>query len=150
MNITAKELLESADEFKKNVDDQYAADEKYFHLENTVLKENLTASVNLHMRWIRLKAEVKIALKGAEMQKNIYFAKSLKKVKMDSHIDYGASESKTIAEDDEEYTDFLVAYNRILVVYDEVNGVLEGIDARRWTLKNIVDLVVADGQGVIL
>lgn len=150
MNITAKELLEYALQMDKEVDEQVKADEQYFHLKNSVLKEALTVSVNLHLRWVRKQAEVNISLKSAKQQKDEAFSKALRDVKKDSHIDYGSTEAKIIAEANQSYIDFLIAYNKLSVLSDEVKGILDVVNSRRWILKNLVDLVVADGEGVIL
>lgn len=137
-------LKKTVEEFESYVEEENKNDEKYFELEHEVLRDALTKQVSLQLKWENILSTVNYVYYETETYTDAAYSKAVKDILDNSNIDYSITEAKIIAQNDTKYIETKLLFNRILVVRKTVEGFLEALKVRNWSLKSITELVIRD------
>ncbi len=125
-------------------------DAPHFTLENSVLKASLVVHVNLQKRWSKFYRRVESYCDAMQLLVDQKYSERLQHIARNLHIDFSANERKRIVEGDEEYIKVVHLQNKFNILRSSVKDMVDVVDRRYWILKQYVEVVVNDADGVII
>lgn len=148
--MTIEELQQKTNELEDFVNTESKEDEKFFEIDNEILKTALTDQVRLHLKWENILSSVNKLYYESETYMEAAYSLSFNEVLSNSNVDYTTTEAKILAQKDENYITVRLLYNRLMVLKKESESFLKALDTRKWILKNITDLVVEGSDNHII
>lgn len=143
-------LEKQFDSLKKKCDDLYEETLDAVALDGKPIKVALKEQLTLQVEWEILCAQVNKIRNLSEDNKEDLYSKAIGKYINHSHRTYSITEAKELAKSDPDFRQARVFHIEVQELYDEVKGMLETVQSRKYILNNFSNLIVATSENVIL
>lgn len=119
-------------------------------LDNTRLIDSLKNQVDLQLRWASLLARVNYLYYSIENDVETSYAEAISRELRDSYKSTTITEAREFAKCDAQYKVFKRLMNETKLIKDEISGVLDTVNSRKYILNNISNSVVGGVEGHII
>lgn len=143
----AKETLDLLYEKYESTSDSTISD---VTLDGSQLKKSLANQIELMVQWEGISSEVKSFQSIVQSKVDDAYSDAIRSLLTDNHKSFTISEAKEIARCDASYREWRNIRLDTESLYNEVRGILEVIQSRKYILNNITNAVVASQENHII
>jgi hypothetical protein len=119
-------------------------------LSGDVLEKAHITQIELQLKYGRLYARVCSLLKESEHESDISYSEAFSAAVGDSYKDVSATEAKHKAQSDKAYYQDKTFENKVYRLKKELESIVDTIESRKYTLKDLTALVLAGAENHII
>ena len=142
--------LDSLDDIEKRFKEMSDIHLDEIVLDNKTLASALKSQVNLQLAWESLKNRVSYLYNSIENDVEEAYAAAISVELKDGYKSTTISEAREFAKCNQNYKTFKRLLNECKLLKDEISGILDVIQSRKYILNNMTNSVVAGVDGHII
>lgn len=148
MNIS--ELVTQVDEVCEDIERKMEGIEDEIEIGNKVITKALEEQVKLQLKWERITATVGGLYEECKRHSQGAYSEAFENRMVNDNRSWSVTEAKILADNDQRYNAYKIIENKIAMAYKECVGIVKTLDARKYALKNLTDLVIKDSDNYII